>query len=395
MTEAVAGILSENSPSVYLYGSAASGDFRLGCSDIDILVLTREPITAAQAEMLLRLRQTLTQGEPGNPYYRLFEGGILSLSAFLSGAPDTVVYWGTSGERIAQKYEFNSFSREELFTNGVLLFGEDVRAQIPRPTYEDLRVEVQKHLASVRAYGGTTGESLFSFGWLLDISRCIYTLRTGRVIAKTAAGEWALANGLCPDPAALQTAVRLRYEPERFQKEPELRTYAASLGDTVRQYADVLQTELETTMEPYEIKRLSLADYPACAARCGGSCSFAETCLGQRRAGTREAWGLYVNGEIVSECHLVYDTPEYDTVPGRRVYLSRMGTRKEYRRKGYGFAIAQFVIGLAKERGYKEIALGVNCDNAAALSLYDKLGFAVYETAEDDYGRFYRMEKKL
>ena len=148
-------------------------------------------------------------------------------------------------------------------------------------------------------------------------------------------------------------------------------------------------------MEPYEIKQLTLEDYPACTVRCGGSCSFSQICLAQRRAGIREVWGLFVNREIVSECHLVYDNPEYGTVPGKRVYLSRMGTRKEYRRKGYGFAIAQFVIGLAKERGYKEIALGVNCDNTAALSLYDKLGFAVYETAQDDYGMFYRMEKKL
>ena len=148
-------------------------------------------------------------------------------------------------------------------------------------------------------------------------------------------------------------------------------------------------------MEPYEIKQLTLEDYPACTARCGGGCAFSQTCLAQRKAGNREAYALLVNGEIVSECHLVYNNPEYGTVPGRRVYISRMGTRKEYRRKGYGFAIAAFVIALAKERGYKEITLGVNCDNAAALSLYDKLGFAVYETAEDNYGKFYKMEKTL
>lgn len=44
---------------------------------------------------------------------------------------------------------------------------------------------------------------------------------------------------------------------------------------------------------------------------------------------------------------------------------------------------------------FEKIALGVNCDNTAALSLYQKLGFSAYDTAEDDYGKFYRMEKKL
>ena len=40
---------------------------------------------------------------------------------------------------------------------------------------------------------------------------------------------------------------------------------------------------------------------------------------------------------------------------------------------------------------FEKIALGVNCDNTAALSLYQKLGFSAYDTAEDDYGTFYRM----
>ena len=245
MTAEIAAVLNENGPSVYLYGSVVLGDFRLGWSDIDLLVLTREPITAVQAEKLLHLRQSLTEGEPENPYYRLFEGGMLPLSAFLTDMPDTVVYWGTSGERITDRYVFDSFCRLELLEIGVLLYGPDVREQITRPSYEDLRSDVRRHYEAVRAYGSTTGKSLYSFGWLLDISRCIYTLRTGKIIAKTKAGVWALENGLCPDAAALETAVDLRLEPKRFQRETALQLSAASLGAAVQQYADVLQTELE------------------------------------------------------------------------------------------------------------------------------------------------------
>ena len=147
--------------------------------------------------------------------------------------------------------------------------------------------------------------------------------------------------------------------------------------------------------EKKEILKITMDDYPACAALFGGQCRFAQTCLEQRGTGNREAWLLRVDGEPVAECHLVYDDPEYGTVPGKRVYLSRMATRKEYRRQGYGEAIARFVLDLAKEMGFAEIALGVNCDNAAALALYRKLGFAVYESAEDAYGQFFRMEKTL
>ena len=148
-------------------------------------------------------------------------------------------------------------------------------------------------------------------------------------------------------------------------------------------------------MDDLEIKRIGPDDHPACAAVFGGGCRFAGTCLQQQRAGNREAYALFVNGEIAAECHLVYENPEYGTVSGKRAYLSRMATRTEYRRMGYGTRIAQFILDLAKEKGFEELALGVNCDNDAVFSLYQKLGFAVYDTAEDDYGKFYRMEKTL
>ena len=143
------------------------------------------------------------------------------------------------------------------------------------------------------------------------------------------------------------------------------------------------------------IEKLDPDDHLACVALFGGSCPFVQTCLDQRREGNREAYALYVNGNVAAECHLVYDNPEYGTVPGKRAYLSRMVTRKEYRRKGFGETIARYILALAKSKGYQEIALGVNCDNTAALRLYQKLGFTVYAEAEDDYGKFYRMERKL
>ncbi len=147
--------------------------------------------------------------------------------------------------------------------------------------------------------------------------------------------------------------------------------------------------------ENHIIRKMISADYPACMALFGGECPFAPACLEQRKTGNREAWLLRVNGEPVAECHLIYDNPEYGTVPGKRVYFSRMVTRKEYRRQGYGETVARHILDLAKEKGYAEIALGVNCDNDAALSLYQKLGFSVYEKAEDAYGKYYRMEKSL
>ena len=222
MTSAISKILADNWPSVYLYGSSVLDDFRLGWSDIDILVLTRERISQPQARELVTLRQKLSEDEPNNPYYRLFEGGILTLSAFLSKESDCVVYWGTSGQRITDTYHFDSFCLAELLQSGKLLCGTELRSQLAMPVYADFYKDVKKHYEGIRKYAQTTDVSIYSFGWLLDIARGIYTLRNGTVISKSAAAQWALYNNLCPVPYALETALNVRKDPIKYRKNSDV-----------------------------------------------------------------------------------------------------------------------------------------------------------------------------
>ena len=244
MTNRICAILQDCTPSIYLYGSVVLDDFRLGWSDIDILVLTQAQISERQAEELVGLRQRLLEEAPNNLYYRSFEGGMLTLSYFMNGQQDRVVYWGTSGQRIMDTYHFDSFSLAELLENGVLLAGEDIRKYLTSPTFEDLRADVERHYYTIRQYAQKTGRSLYSFGWLLDIARCIYTLRTGKVIAKTFAGEWALRENLCPVPQSLQTAVNVRYAPSLLKDNSALQEYAEILGGDIQRFADVLEYDL-------------------------------------------------------------------------------------------------------------------------------------------------------
>ncbi len=245
MTAEIRAILGEGIPSIYLHGSAAIGDFRPGWSDIDLLVLTREPIPEDRARELKGLRQTL-----GDPIYRVFEGGMLSLDAFLTDATDRVVYWGTSSERIAERYVFNSLSRLDLLDHGILLCGREVRDRISRPTEAGLQRDIAAHLETIRKYARFTGRSLYTFGWLLDISRCLYTLRTGRIIGKTAAGEWALETGLCPVPEALGYALAVRRSPIEYLEREETKDRAEALDPAVQRYADVLEQELQVIQLP-------------------------------------------------------------------------------------------------------------------------------------------------
>lgn len=245
MTDRIADILSSCDPTIYLYGSCTMDDFKQGWSDIDILVLTRTQISDEQARQLVTLRQSMLEEEPDNLYYRSFEGGMLTLDAFAGHTADRVVYWGTSGQRITDTYDIGALCMTELLGSGILLHGRDIRDSLSRPAFSDMKDNIQQYYEGIRKYGGQTGRSLYSYGWLLDISRGIYTLRTGKIIAKTAAGEWALREGLCPDREALEIALQVRKHPAFFKNDETAFDYAERLGDSIQRYADVLEAELK------------------------------------------------------------------------------------------------------------------------------------------------------
>lgn len=237
MTNEIVTVLADNKPTIYLFGSVALDDFQLGWSDIDILVLTERKIAEQQAETLVGLRQTLLECYLGNPYFRLFEGGMLSADAYLQNKNERTVYWGTSGQRITDGYKMDSFGMAELLDRGILLYGDDIRSEMTYPTYSQMRDDITRHVQAARTYGVVVG-------WLLDIARGLYTLRTGKIIAKTAAGEWALEEGLCPDADVLRKAMQIRKEPLQYSKEDKSVDNAV-----IQQLADVLEKEFENTLQ--------------------------------------------------------------------------------------------------------------------------------------------------
>ncbi len=242
MAVSIQRILWDAQPSIYLYGSVTAEDYQHGWSDIDLLVLTQEVITEKQASALVELRQLLAARDPDTPYYRLFEGGMLDLGSFLTGEETRVVYWGTSGQRIKKTHSFSAFDRASLLQNGRLLLGKDVRRHLEMPDYKEITAAVADHLASIQAHGAGS-RSIYAFGWLLDIARCMYTLVNGRLTTKTAAGQWALDGHLCPCPSELAMALTVRRQPELIH-DPQVLDYAEKLTEAIHSYADLLQYAL-------------------------------------------------------------------------------------------------------------------------------------------------------
>lgn len=245
MVESIVHILSNNNPSIYLYGSILFDDFKLGWSDIDILCLVEKQISTQQANELLNLRQSLLVKEPKNPYYRLFEGGILTLDNFLGKKDDKVVYWGTSGERITEQYYLDVFSTIKLLDDGRLIYGLDIRDLVDYPKKEDVIEAIKGHYNAIRTYAVKTDQSIYSAGWMLDIARCLYTLETGGIIAKTSAGEWALENDLCSDSNVLEKVIEIRREPLRLKNDESTKQWLETLGPSIQCFADVLEKAIK------------------------------------------------------------------------------------------------------------------------------------------------------
>lgn len=245
MVNEIVRIMDGDVYGIWLYGSVVMDDFRPGWSDIDFVALTRGEISETRAEQLLTLRQQMLKKEPGNPYYRSFEGVIANLDEYREGKFRRLVYWGTSGQRVTDRYEPDTFSAFELAKYGKPVYGGKPWI-LPAPGREELIRAVRAHYESIRKYAAQTNESLYSCGWLLDIARCIYTLRTGDVVSKTQAGIRALEEHLFPDEASLRKTVEIRQDPQAFRDRDDVKQWLKGLGPVVQQYADVLEAELRS-----------------------------------------------------------------------------------------------------------------------------------------------------
>ncbi len=247
MTHAIDEIMDGNVYGVWLYGSVALDDFRLGWSDIDFVALTDGPISQNQAERLVFLRQAMLQRETHNPYYRSFEGVIAARGEYGRQSFQRLVYWGTRGQRVTDRYASDAFSGLELAKCGKSAYGKEPWI-LPAPGREEVIKAIRAHLDTIRTCAVQTDESLYSCGWLLDIARCVYTLRHNDIIAKTQAGVWALEEHVFPEEAVLRKTLEIRQHPLSFRGREGLAQWLKGLGPVVQRCADVLERELQAAI---------------------------------------------------------------------------------------------------------------------------------------------------
>lgn len=151
-------------------------------------------------------------------------------------------------------------------------------------------------------------------------------------------------------------------------------------------------------MQEYTLEQIGIDEY----AKCNNiwdmeKCPFTEKFKRQIKNSERFVFIYKINGKFIGEGNLAINVPDSDYfIPNKRIYLSRMIVKKEYRNQGIGAIILDFLIEKAKEMGYSEIALGVDIDNHNAIHLYRKKGFdKIIAECEDEYGKFYKLLKKI
>lgn len=93
-------------------------------------------------------------------------------------------------------------------------------------------------------------------------------------------------------------------------------------------------------------------------------------------SGTKDVFVIIDGEKIIGEFTAVYeiDYPN-KTIPGVRVYLNAFRVNNEYRNRGLGKRLNEFVLKELEKEGYTEFTLGVEDDNYNALHIYSQSGF--------------------
>ena len=151
-------------------------------------------------------------------------------------------------------------------------------------------------------------------------------------------------------------------------------------------------------MNNYTIEKLNIKDYKKCNNIWNmKKCEFTEKFYKEIEDGNRVVFIYKINDEFVGEIAYVLDMKDSDyTITNKRIYISRLIVKKEYRNKGIGGILVDFILEKVKEMGYKEATIGVDKDNMSALHLYKKKGFTnVLFEGKDEYGEFYKLMKEI
>jgi ribosomal protein S18 acetylase RimI-like enzyme len=112
--------------------------------------------------------------------------------------------------------------------------------------------------------------------------------------------------------------------------------------------------------------------------------------------GRRPTWVMELDGAPVGMVSLEWDDPDPEVANGREVAaVTSLAILPHAERKGLGRALTVFAEERARARGVAVLTLNTRPTNAAAIALYESLGYRQWKELDRPWGRAVFLRKRL
>lgn len=194
--------LGENIVGVYLCGSLALGGFDPETSDVDVLVVTQQPVSDAEFASLRAFHERMPV--EGNEFGRAYEVYYIDRATLRRFAPGQRHVKAGSDEEFGWKPQRRNWviERWTVREHGLVVQGPDPAGLIDPVTTDDLREAARSELRIRIADWARDGVE--PEPWLqrrggqayevITVCRALYTIECADLPSKSKALEWALAN---------------------------------------------------------------------------------------------------------------------------------------------------------------------------------------------------------
>lgn len=198
--------------SVVLYGAVTFDDLAPGYGDLDFLAVIDDNLSDEMGRQLVELRKPLRSGKYGT-LSKMIEGAFLPRQMLNPVKGGKAFWWGTSSERPWKSNQLGWLVLHVIRERGVVIWGEDIRHEIPVASREALIEDVRMACESTRRHAPGFIGRLHSVDFLLTAARLLLWLKEGRLSSKSEAADWGFTHAKGSWRQLLPQAKRMRLNP--------------------------------------------------------------------------------------------------------------------------------------------------------------------------------------
>jgi hypothetical protein len=217
--------LSGNLVAVYISGSLVMGDFEPASSDVDFLVVTREPVQRGEAQRVAALHHRLALA---HRWGSRLEGGYAAQTRLRPWGIEGPIVAVEPGEGVRTEVP-SGYSADNMLAirdYSLTLYGPAPGLVLPPVDRLTLETALRDYLAALLARPAAAEPSPTELAsWDLNIARCLYGLRVGRPCTKREAASW-----LAREARELGSAARQRGALNSSQLAHRLRCAAGTIS---------------------------------------------------------------------------------------------------------------------------------------------------------------------